>query len=205
MFRLIKRMLDICFAIVLLIITFPLFFIAIIGIKLSSRGPIFILQRRVGKGNKDFYIIKVRTMITEKEKEGRKLTDSERILAIGKYLRRYSIDELPQLLNIIKGDMSFIGPRPLPFVYLPFYTEKELHRHDVKPGLSGYAQISGRNFLDWEKRFELDLHYVNNLSFKLDAKIFFVTMKKIIFKQEVGIYGKDSLVKSLHEIREKKE
>jgi len=205
MFRLIKRMLDICFAIVLLIITFPLFFIAIIGIKLSSRGPIFILQRRVGKGNKDFYIIKVRTMITEKEKEGRKLTDSERILAIGKYLRRYSIDELPQLLNIIKGDMSFIGPRPLPFVYLPFYTEKELHRHDVKPGLSGYAQISGRNFLDWGKRFELDLHYVNNLSFKLDAKIFFVTMKKIIFKQEVGIYGKDSLVKSLHEIREKKE
>ena len=142
-------------------------------------------------------------MIVEQEKRGKKLSDLERIFPAGKYLRKLSIDELPQLLNILKGDMSFIGPRPLPIVYLPYYTESEKQRHNVRPGLSGLAQVNGRNFLTWEEKFKYDLLYVNNVSFFLDLKIFFLTVKKIFFSKDVGIRGQDNLDVSLHEMRSK--
>ena len=125
------------------------------------------------------------------------------MLKIGKIIRTFSFDELPQIINILKGEMSFIGPRPLPVVYLPYYTDVEIHRHDVKPGISGWAQINGRNLLTWEDKFKLDLYYVSNAGLILDTKIFFLTIKKIFIKPEVRTMGNDIIEKSLHEVRKK--
>jgi len=142
MYLVFKRLFDFVFALILLLLFSPLFIIVALLIKLNSSGPVFILQKRIGRHQKEFTFVKFRTMMVEKEKDGKKLTDAERIFYVGRFLRKISIDELPQLFNVIKGDMSFIGPRPLPVHYLPYYSEKENHRHDVRPGLSGWAQLN---------------------------------------------------------------
>jgi len=198
----IKGLLDFLFAILLLVILSPIMLAAAIIIKMEDPGgPILFKQERVGKDNKIFTLYKFRTMIVETEKNGVKLSDADRLLKFGNTLRKLSIDELPQLFNIIKGEMSFIGPRPLPVVYLPYYTDEELHRHDVRPGVSGWAQVNGRNYLSWEEKFRYDLEYVNNVSFLFDVKIFLMTVKKVLTKSDVGVRGADYPDKSLHEIR----
>ncbi len=198
----IKGLLDFLFAILLLVILSPIMLAAAIIIKMEDPGgPILFKQERVGKDNKIFTLYKFRTMIVETEKNGVKLSDADRLLKFGNILRKLSIDELPQLFNIIKGEMSFIGPRPLPVVYLPYYTDEELHRHDVRPGVSGWAQVNGRNYLSWEEKFRYDLEYVNNVSFLFDVKIFLMTVKKVLTKSDVGVRGADYPDKSLHEIR----
>ena len=204
MYLAIKRVFDFVFAFILLTLFSPFFIIVSILININSRGPVFILQKRIGLNNQEFTIIKFRTMIVEEEKNGQKLNDAQRIFKVGQFLRKFSIDELPQLLNVLKGDMSFIGPRPLPKIYLPYYTAQEKRRHDVRPGLSGWAQVNGRNYLSWEEKFEYDLFYVNNISPSLDFNIFLLTIKKVFLSVDVGIGGKDKIETSLHEVRSKK-
>jgi undecaprenyl phosphate N,N'-diacetylbacillosamine 1-phosphate transferase len=140
-------------------------------------------------------------MRVETERDGQKLSDSERMLKVGGILRKLSLDELPQLFNVIRGEMSFIGPRPLPVRYLPYYTDEEIHRHDIRPGLSGWAQVNGRNFLSWERKLKYDLEYVNNISFPFDLWIFLITIRKVFSLSDVGIRGVDIPDESLHEIR----
>lgn len=200
--RYVKRMLDFVFAIILLIILSPIMVIAALAIKIEDReGPVLFKHDRIGKGNKVFTVFKFRSMIVIRERNGCKLSDTERMLKVGNFLRKSSIDEFPQLFNIIRGEMSFIGPRPLPVVYLPYYTKEEIHRHDVRPGISGWAQVNGRNYLSWEKRFEYDLEYVNNVNFLFDVKIFFKTIKKVFLRSDIGVRGVDIPDNSLHEIR----
>lgn len=182
--KFVKRTLDFIFALVLLVLSIPFIIIGCILIKLDSNGPAFFKQKRIGKDCKEITIYKLRTMkIETHDKNGKKLRDRERVTRVGKILRKLSIDELPQLFNVLKGDMSFIGPRPLLVRYLPYYSEKEIKRHDVLPGITGLAQIKGRSYLQWEERFDFDLQYVENLSFKLDAKILLITLIKV-FKTE---------------------
>lgn len=204
MYLFIKRIFDILFSFILLILTFPFFILIALLIKFEDpKGPVFHLTQRIGYLNKEFTLIKFRSMIIMKERNNIRLSDNERLLKTGKMIRKFSFDELPQMINIIKGDMSFIGPRPLPVVYLPYYTCEEAHRHDMKPGISGWAQINGRNFLSWDEKFKLDLYYITNACLLLDINIFFLTIKKIFVKPEVCTMGKDIIEKSLHEIRER--
>ncbi|MDR7871385.1 MAG: sugar transferase [Tissierellaceae bacterium] len=188
-----KRVFDNTFAIVLLLITFPIFIISAIAIRLETKGPALFEQRRIGKNNEEFLIYKFRTMRVETEKDGEKLSDSERLTKVGKLLRKTSLDEIPQCINILKGEMSFIGPRPLPIRYLPYYTEHEILRHDVLPGVSGLAQIKGRNLLSWEERFKWDVHYVLNLSLLLDLKILILTILKVFKKENIVLKDKNPL------------
>lgn len=184
----IKRILDFIFALLLLIMTSPVLFVAAIAIKLEDpEGPVLFKQDRPGKDGKIFKLIKLRTMRIDLYKDGRRLSDNERLTRVGSFLRKTSIDELPQLINILKGDMSFIGPRPLLTKYLPYYTVEEMKRHTVLPGISGWAQVNGRNSISWEEKFKFDIEYVENLSLKLDAKIFLLTIKKIFMGSDVKV------------------
>lgn len=176
----IKRILDFVISLIALIILSPLFLIIAILIKLDSKGPVFFRQKRAGKDTKIFTVYKFRTMKVETEKDGRLLSDMERMTRVGSFLRKTSIDELPQLFNILKGEMSFIGPRPLLVQYLEFYTPEQIRRHEVTPGISGWAQVNGRNTISWEKKFELDLWYVEHISFPLDMKIIFMTIRNVV-------------------------
>ncbi len=205
-YLMVKRILDFVFAIILLIILWPVMVIAAIAIKTEDPdGPVLFIQERIGKGNKVIKVFKFRSMLVETKRNDRKLTDAERMLKTGNILRKLSLDELPQLFNIIKGEMSFIGPRPLPVIYLPYYDENEIHRHDVKPGISGWAQVNGRNYLSWEERFKHDLFYVNNISLLFDLKITVLTIKKVLSRSDVGVRGVDFPDRSLHEIRKPNE
>ncbi|MCZ2258626.1 sugar transferase [Sporosarcina sp. G11-34] len=185
-----KYVLDRLFAFTMLLITSPIMAIAILFIlrEDSKASPIYKTER-VGKDNKVFYVYKLRSMIATKEINGMKLSDAERMLTVGKFLRKTSIDELPQLINILKGEMSFIGPRPLPKVYLPYYNVEELRRHKLKPGISGWAQVRGRNNLNWEDKFKLDLEYVNKVSLMFDLKIFYLTLIKVFKHSDVVTRG----------------
>lgn len=195
MYKIIKRTMDIMLAICLTIVTFPIMVITAISIKLDDpSGPIFFMQDRIGYNNKQFKVCKFRSMRVESERNGIKLSDEERMLKVGKIIRKLSIDELPQMINIIKGEMSFIGPRPLPVRYLEFYDDEEIKRHNVRPGISGLAQINGRNTLDWEKRFKLDVFYVENISLVLDLKIFIGTVKKVLVGSDVVTRGQVDLL-----------
>lgn len=186
----VKRILDFIFAIILLVITSPIMLLAAIAIKLEDpKGPVLFKQNRVGEGNKVFKVYKFRSMIVDIEKGGRKLSDAERMLKVGMFIRKTSIDELPQLFNIIKGEMSFIGPRPLPVIYLPYYDEHEIQRHNVKPGISGWAQVNGRNNLSWDEKFKKDLEYVNNVNLGFDLKILLLTIYKILKTSDVVVRG----------------
>lgn len=179
----IKRLFDILCALGGIIVLTPIFIICAILIRTNLGSPIFFKQRRIGKDNKEFEMIKFRTMKDAFDKKGNALPDDQRMTKLGKVLRSLSLDELPELINILKGDMSLIGPRPLLIQYLPLYNEIQIKRHNVTPGLTGWAQINGRNSLTWTEKFELDVWYVENWSLGLDIKIFFMTFYKV-FKRE---------------------
>lgn len=147
----------------------------------------FFTQERPGKNGKIFNVLKFKSMTDERDKDGKLLPDNQRLTRIGRFIRSTSIDELPQLFNVIKGDMSLIGPRPLVTIYLPYYNEKEKHRHDVRPGITGWAQVNGRKSITWEQKLAYDIDYVNNMSFWLDVKIFFLTVYKVFKRENVGV------------------
>ena len=179
----IKRLLDIILSLLAIIITFPIFLIIGLLVLIFLGSPAIFRQKRPGKDEKIFTMYKFRTMNNKKDKDGNLLPDEKRLTKFGKILRKTSLDEIPEFINILKGDMSFVGPRPLLVEYLPYYTEEEHHRHDVRPGLTGLAQVSGRNLLDWKSKFSKDVEYVNNVSFINDVKIIFKTIS-IVLKRE---------------------
>lgn len=181
----IKRLLDIILSLIGIIALSPLLIILYILVLIFMGFPAIFKQARPGKNEKIFNLYKFRTMTNKKDKNGKLLPDEKRLTKFGKFLRKTSLDELPELFNILFGQMSFIGPRPLLIRYLPYYTEEEHHRHDVTPGLTGLAQIRGRNSLIWEERFKTDLEYVNNITFVNDCKIVFETIKKVIKGSDV--------------------
>ncbi|MFL9835646.1 sugar transferase [Chryseobacterium terrae] len=179
----IKRLIDFTAALLGLLILSPVFIIVTIGLYFANQGKPFFFQRRPGKDERIFSIIKFKTMNDKKDGSGNLLSDAERLTPIGAFVRKTSLDEIPQLINILKGDMSLIGPRPLLPQYLPLYTETQKKRHLVRPGITGWAQVNGRNAISWTKKFELDVWYVDHLSFVTDLKVFFTTFKKV-FKSE---------------------
>ncbi len=179
----VKRILDVVLSTLALIILSPVLLIVAILVRIKLGGPVIFKQDRPGKDEKIFKLYKFRSMTNEKDENGNLLPDDKRLTKFGKLLRSTSLDELPELINIIKGDMSIVGPRPLLVEYLPLYNEEQKHRHDVRPGLTGYAQVHGRNLVDWESRFKLDVEYVNNISLKMDVKVLIDTVK-VVFKRE---------------------
>lgn len=185
----IKRMLDFLLSLMAFIVLSPIMAIVYILVRIKLGKPVIFKQQRPGKDEKIFTLYKFRTMTDKRDENGNLLPDSERLTKFGKFLRSTSIDELPELVNIIKGDMSIVGPRPLAVVYLPYYNEKEKHRHDVLPGLTGLAQVNGRNALQWEDRFDFDIQYVNNVSFRQDIKIIFLTIKKVFKRENIVVRG----------------
>ena len=181
MYLKIKRLLDIIISLTALVILSPVMLIVAILVRCKLGSPVIFHQQRPGYQEKVFKLCKFRTMTDERDENGELLPDAVRLTKFGKMLRATRLDELPELWNILKGDMSLIGPRPLLVKYLPLYNEFQKHRHDVKPGLTGWAQVNGRNAISWEERFEMDVYYVNNQSFLLDLKILFKTVA-VVFK-----------------------
>ncbi|WP_279176832.1 undecaprenyl phosphate N,N'-diacetylbacillosamine 1-phosphate transferase [Campylobacter insulaenigrae] len=183
-----KRILDFCLALVLLIIFLP--FILLIALMLKIiQGSVIFKQARPGLNKKIFYIYKFKTMSDERDENGELLSDEIRLKPFGKFIRSLSLDELPQLFNVLKGDMSFIGPRPLLVEYLPLYNNEQKKRHNVRPGITGWAQINGRNAISWEQKFKFDVEYVNKCSFLFDVKIFFMTIIKVLKRSGVNKEG----------------
>ncbi|MCA4776708.1 sugar transferase [Empedobacter stercoris] len=189
-----KRFFDFVIAFVGLIILSPLFIAVMIGLYFANQGKPFFFQARPGKDERIFKIIKFKTMNDKKDANGNLLSDAERLTPIGAFVRKTSLDEIPQLINVLKGDMSLIGPRPLRTYYLPLYNEVQKTRHNVRPGITGWAQVNGRNAISWTKKFELDVYYVNNISFALDLKIFFLTIKKVIVREGIAKEGEVTTV-----------
>lgn len=188
-----KRVLDFLAGVVGFLLISPIFIIVAVGLFFANDGKPFFFQIRPGKGEKLFKIIKFKTMNDKKDENGNLLSDSERLTAIGSFVRKTSLDEIPQLLNVIKGDMSLIGPRPLLVQYLPLYNEVQQHRHDVRPGITGWAQVNGRNAISWKQKFEFDVWYVNNISFALDVKILFKTVKKVFISEGISADGEATM------------
>ena len=189
----IKRLCDIIVALGGIIILSPVLLVCMILIKCKLGSPIFFKQRRIGKNNKEFEMIKFRTMKDSVDKDGNLLPDEERMTKLGMTLRSLSLDELPELINILKGEMSLIGPRPLLVKYLPLYDDKQIKRHDVTPGLTGWAQVNCRNSLSWCEKFELDVWYVENWSLYLDVKIFFLTFYKVFKREGISQEGQATM------------
>ncbi|MDW8002954.1 MAG: sugar transferase [Deltaproteobacteria bacterium] len=190
-----KRLFDIVLSLVGLIILSPLFLVISILVYIKMGRPILFKQVRIGFKGKTFTLYKFRTMTNAKDSYGNLLPDAERLTDFGRWLRRTSLDELPQLWNVLKGDLSFVGPRPLLPEYLPFYTPEQAKRHDVKPGITGWAQINGRNALTWEEKFKLDAWYVENRSFWLDLKILFRTLIEVVTGQGISYPGHETMPK----------
>lgn len=182
----IKPLGDKFLALLLLLLLFPVMIIVSILIYFKLGQPIFFRQKRPGLNGEIFEIIKFRTMVNLYDNEGNLLSDKDRLHGFGKKLRALSLDELPQLFNVIKGDMSFIGPRPLLVEYLPLYNNEQKKRHDVKPGITGWAQVNGRNAISWEQKFDYDVWYVNHQSFTLDMKILWITLLKVVKKSDIN-------------------
>ena len=176
----IKRVIDILGSFIGLIILSPVFIVTSILVYIKLGSPIFFIQKRVGKNNKVFKMIKFRTMKNDKNKFGEYLSDEERLTPFGKKLRSLSIDELPELINVLKGDMSLVGPRPLLVEYLELYSDKQIRRHEMRPGITGLAQVNGRNSISWNERFEMDVDYIDTYNLFLDIKILFMTVYKVI-------------------------
>lgn len=192
----IKRIIDFTLSFIALIILSPIFLIVSILVRIKLGTPVIFKQKRPGLNEKIFTLYKFRTMNDKKDENGNLLPDSERLTKFGKILRSTSLDELPELINILKGDMSIIGPRPLLTRYMEYYTDEERKRHSVRPGLTGLAQSSGRNLLTWEERFKLDIEYVNNITFSVDISILFKTIKKL-FKTNEILTGDENIIKDL--------
>jgi len=178
-----KRLIDLILAIIGFIIFFPFFLIIIISLFFFNRGKVFFTQERPGKGGKSFYVVKFKTMNDLRNSNGQLLPDHQRITVVGRFIRTTSLDEIPQLINVIKGDMALIGPRPLLVEYLPLYNQTQARRHEVRPGITGWAQINGRNAISWEQKFDFDVWYVDHISFGLDIRILWLTFVKV-FKRE---------------------
>lgn len=178
-----KPLFDFLAALIGLLLLSPVFVIVMIGLTIANNGKPFFYQRRPGKRERLFTIIKFKTMNDKKGADGKLLSDAQRLTAVGSFVRKTSLDELPQLLNVLKGDMSFVGPRPLLPEYLPLYSVTQRRRHDVKPGITGWAQVNGRNAISWEQKFEFDVWYIDHQSFWLDVRILFKTILKV-FKSE---------------------
>lgn len=187
-----KRLFDFLFSLLLLILLFPVILIMSIIVRVNLGRPVIFVQKRIGLNEKIFKLCKFRTMTTEVDKDNNLLPDSERLTEFGIWLRNTSLDELPELFNIIKGEMSFIGPRPLLVQYLDRYSEEQHHRHDVRPGLTGLAQVNGRNSISWEEKFKYDIQYVNNITFLGDIGILVQTIRKAVFRHE-GINFNESM------------
>ncbi|WMM24331.1 sugar transferase [Tissierella sp. MB52-C2] len=187
-----KRLMDIVLSLIALIVLSPVILIVAILVRIKLGSPVIFKQERPGLNEKIFTMYKFRTMTDEEDKNGELMPDSVRLTKFGRILRSTSLDELPELFNILKGDMSIVGPRPLAVQYLPYYTKIERIRHSVRPGLSGLAQINGRNLATWEQRFRYDIEYVNNISFLGDLEIIFKTINKTIKRENIGERGLDS-------------
>ena len=183
----VKRPIGLLGALVGLILLSPILIGTIILLHFANKGAVvFFKQDRPGKNEKIFKALKFKTMTDERDADGNLLSDAERLTKVGKFVRSTSIDELPQLINILKGEMAFIGPRPLLMKYLPLYSEEQHHRHDVTPGMSGWAQVNGRNTISWTKKFEYDLYYVRHIGPMMDLRVFFTTIKKVLFRADIN-------------------
>jgi undecaprenyl phosphate N,N'-diacetylbacillosamine 1-phosphate transferase len=182
-----KHLIDFLVAFFGLLVLSPIFIFVTIGLFFANHGKPFFFQLRPGKGEHNFKIIKFKTMNDKKNEHGDLLSDAKRLTKIGRFVRKTSLDEIPQLINILIGDMSLIGPRPLLVRYLPFYTEKERLRHSVRPGITGWAQVNGRNLLNWEKRIQFDIDYVRKISFFMDCKILFLTIKSVLRSENIVV------------------
>ena len=190
--HLFKRMFDLFISIFVLIGTSPVLFVIVIGLGyVNKNSGIFFLQKRPGKGGKLFHLIKFKTMTDERDAAGNLLSDADRLTPIGRFIRSTSLDELPQLINVLKGEMTLVGPRPLLPHYLSLYSPEQARRHEVRPGITGWAQVNGRNAISWTEKFKLDVWYVDHLSFVLDMRILFLTVKKVFVRE--GISSKTSV------------
>ena len=181
-----KRINDIVLSFCMLTVLSPIFLIVYISLAIANGGKAFFVQKRPGKNEKIFEIIKFKSMNDKKNSDGTLLPDEDRITKIGQFVRKTSLDEVPQLINVLKGDMSLIGPRPLLIAYLELYSDEQKRRHHVKPGITGWAQVNGRNTISWKKKFDFDVWYVDNFSFLLDIKIFWLTFLKVIKRDDIS-------------------
>lgn len=182
----VKRPLDFVVALMVLILTSPLTFVTWILLTIQNGGSAFFVQQRPGRNREPFNIIKFKTMNDRRDAAGVLLPDNERLTALGRVVRKLSIDELPQLINVLRGEMSLIGPRPLLFKYIPLYSPEQDRRHEVRPGITGWAQVNGRNAISWTRKFELDVFYVDHVSFLLDVKIFWLTLVKVLRREGIN-------------------
>ena len=181
-----KRFFDFILSLIVIIMLSPVYLIVIVLVRIKLGSPVFFTQKRPGKDEKIFKMYKFRTMTNEVDENGNLLPDDKRLTKFGKLLRSTSLDELPELFNILKGDMSIVGPRPLLVRYLPLYNEYQKHRHDARPGFTGWAQCNGRNSISWEEKFDLDVYYVNHITFLLDVKIIFKTVKTVLCREGIS-------------------
>lgn len=181
-----KRVIDLIVAFLALLILAPLIGLVTLLLYSQNKGKPFFFQERPGQFKKPFYIIKFKTMTDEKDEEGNLLPDNLRITKFGGWIRKLSIDELPQLINVLKGEMSLVGPRPLLFKYMPLYSAEQLRRHEVRPGITGWAQVNGRNSISWTQKFALDVEYVDKVSFLMDCKILLLTVKKVLIREGIN-------------------
>lgn len=189
-----KRLIDFTIVFIVLLIIWPILLVITIWLHFANKGAgAFFTQERIGKNGQCFKVIKYKTMTDERDIYGKLLPDSDRLTKVGKFIRSTSIDELPQLLNVLKGDMSLIGPRPLLPRYLPYYTEEESHRHDVRPGITGWAQCHGRNSITWDDKLAMDVWYVNHISFEVDIKIILKTIVSVLKRESVEVAGIEAL------------
>jgi undecaprenyl phosphate N,N'-diacetylbacillosamine 1-phosphate transferase len=184
-----KPTLDFLVALIGLLVLSPIFLFVMIALTIANNGKPFFFQERPGKDEKIFKVIKFKTMTDERDASGKLLPDAERLTKAGRFVRSTSLDEIPQLINVIKGDMSLIGPRPLRTYYLPLYNKTQKRRHEVRPGITGWAQVNGRNAISWTKKFELDVYYVDNVSSLLDLKIILLTIKKVFIREGITKEG----------------
>lgn len=191
MYRLfLKRFFDFCISLVALVVVSPLLVVVTVGLHFANKGTgVFFLQERPGKDAKIFRIIKFKTMTDERDEDGELLPDERRLTKIGKFVRSTSIDELPQLINVLKGEMSLIGPRPLLVQYMPLYSKEQARRHEVRPGITGWAQVHGRNAISWAEKFKLDVWYVDHISLKTDLKVIWITIMKVLKRADINEIG----------------
>ncbi|MEQ6050291.1 sugar transferase [Lysinibacillus capsici] len=190
-----KRIIDCLFSLLLLIFLSPIILIVTFCIRFKLGSPAIFTQPRPGLNGKVFYVYKFRTMTDELDANGELLPDAQRLTSFGQFIRKLSLDELPQLWNVLKGDMSFVGPRPLLVEYLPLYNKRQARRHEVRPGITGWAQVNGRNAISWEQKFEYDVWYVDNQSFWLDIKILLLTIKKVFISEGISQEGQATMEK----------
>lgn len=189
-----KRLIDFTIVFMVLLIIWPILLLITIWLHFANKGAgAFFTQERPGKNGKIFKVIKYKTMTDERDAQGNLLPDADRLTKVGKFVRSTSIDELPQLINVLKGDMALIGPRPLLPQYLPLYSKEQARRHEVRPGITGWAQVNGRNAISWTKKFELDVWYVDHCSFCLDLKIIFLTIKKVFIREGISQEGQATI------------